>query len=299
MNVTCELVKTLSVSNQLGEGCLWRESDQTLWWTDILAKKLFKLSWGLWELTQFDQPQRLGSFGFIGGNDDTIIAGFETGFALYQPVSQRIEWLDQPNELRPEFGLRLNDGRVGPDGAFWCGSMVEHEDRMPKSSTSGLYRFTKAGGAERVLDGLQITNGICWNPDGTKIFVCDSMTGQILSANFDASTGLCGDFSQFAKVAGASPDGAITDSRGHYLSAIWGGRRISIFDSEGRDIASIPLSVPQPTCLCFCGPTLDHIMVTSARVDLDPDRLRAAPASGDIFIYKTNLTGRPCDRFSL
>ena len=40
------LEAVISVGNILGEGVLWRPSDQTIWWTDIQGKALYCLEWG-------------------------------------------------------------------------------------------------------------------------------------------------------------------------------------------------------------------------------------------------------------
>ncbi len=45
MRIESELLTTIDVGNTLGEGVVWRESDQTVWWTDIRESRLFRLSW--------------------------------------------------------------------------------------------------------------------------------------------------------------------------------------------------------------------------------------------------------------
>ena len=35
MGVRAELIATIACANTLGEGALWRDSDQSAWWTDI------------------------------------------------------------------------------------------------------------------------------------------------------------------------------------------------------------------------------------------------------------------------
>ena len=49
---------------------------------------------------------------------------------------------------RPE--TRLNDGKVGPDGAFWVGSM---DDRPQKEPIGALYRVDPSGEVERKVEG--------------------------------------------------------------------------------------------------------------------------------------------------
>ena len=36
------LIATIETADALGEGVLWRDSDQTAWWTDIIGQRLQK-----------------------------------------------------------------------------------------------------------------------------------------------------------------------------------------------------------------------------------------------------------------
>ena len=47
----------------------------------------------------------------------------------------------------------------------------------------------------------------------------------------------------------------------------------------------------QPSCVCFGGPDLDLLYVTSAREGLDAAALHADPNAGDVFVYRTGTRG--------
>jgi sugar lactone lactonase YvrE len=68
---------------------------------------------------------------------------------------------------------RLNDGKVGPDGAFWVGTM---DDRgLPTREPLGaLYRIAGDGTVERKVDDVCVSNGLAWTPDGRTMFHSDS-----------------------------------------------------------------------------------------------------------------------------
>ena len=291
MNLQFTLKKIVNVQNKLGEGVLWRQSDQSLWWTDIEASILFKMTWIDGVVSQYDLPERLGSFGFVQGNDDVIIAGFSPGFAFFEPSTNKLEWLSRPKAIAKDSGCRLNDGRVGPDGAFWCGSMIENNHWAGKDVKTGLYKFSISKQMEKIFDGLKITNGICWSPCGSLIFVADSTRGTVFKADFDPLKGKCGILKEYIRLPDVSPDGAVTDSSGRYWSALWGGERVACFNSEGIEVSNIPIPALQPTCLSFCGPDLNHIAVTSAWQGLTPAQRERWPNSGDLFIFETNIVG--------
>ncbi|WP_026147754.1 SMP-30/gluconolactonase/LRE family protein [Robiginitomaculum antarcticum] len=296
-NFSYELEQVIPVGNTLGEGVLWRPSDQTIWWTDIQEKALYCLAWGAETPREFLLPERLGAFGCVAGNDAVFVAAFETGFAYFEPESGRIDWVYQPKELEKGCGRRLNDGRVGPDGAFWAGSMLECADVAGGVNQTGLYRMAGDGTVSFVHPGLKISNGLTWSPDAARIYVSDSTKSTVFQADFDKETGKCGEFEVFTETIGGAPDGAVTDSLGNYWSALWGGRRVACYDPNGIEVAKLKMPVPHPTIPVFGGPNLDHLIVTSAHEGLSVPEMESFPQSGHVFIYKTNVRGGAPDRF--
>ena len=83
MRVKAELIDTIDmidVANTLGEGALWRCSDQSVWWTDIQKCRSYRLSWAGVSLRRFELPERLASLGFVAGDDSRFVCAFESGF---------------------------------------------------------------------------------------------------------------------------------------------------------------------------------------------------------------------------
>jgi sugar lactone lactonase YvrE len=62
---------------------------------------------------------------------------------------------------------------------------------------------------------------------------------------------------------------------------------------DGTIAAIIDVPATQPTCVAFGGENLDLLFVTSAREGLDDDALRAQPHAGDVFVFKTSVSGLP------
>lgn len=288
-----EILETIDTGVILGEGVVWNEQTRTVWWTDIQARRLFALTWPGLALTMYETPERLGSFGFIEGEEDRIVAAFESGFALFAPHTGDITWLDRPAELTR--GRRLNDGRVGPDGRFWAGSMIEKPDAGLSTDETGFYCLDAEGKARLEQPGLEISNGLCWSPDGSRVYFSDSPAGEIYTATYDKASGQFGARDSFATLKDGGPDGAITDAEGHVWSAIWGGNRLTRFSPEGDISLEMDLPVPQPTCPVFGGADLDLIFVTTATEGLSEETLETSPAAGSLLILEApeGITGLP------
>ncbi len=294
MRVEVELFDVIDVGNTLGEGVLWRASDQTVWWTDIQESKLFRLSWPGGALQTFNLPERLGSFGFVSGDDITLICAFASGFALFKPAIGELDWISRPSDLAE--GLRLNDGRVAPDGTFWAGSMVETEHGH--ESRAGFYRLSE-GVASLMFNGFRISNGIAWSPLGDELYFADSARQTIFRSSYPPLSFEVSEQEVFAKLTAGAPDGAVTDRAGRYWSAIWGEAQLNCYLPDGELLQAVEVPAKQPTCLAFGGSDENLMFVTSAREGLSEAELEQFPKSGSLFVYKSNTCGSRAYRYML
>lgn len=272
----------------LGEGVLWDWRREELWWTDIQGRALYRHGWSAASTRVLPTVERLGSFGLVAGSA-RLIAAFESGIAMYDPDGASLEWLARPEEVRP--GLRFNDGRVDRAGRFWCGTMVE--DRSA-GATGCLYSFDARAGLRQHVRGIRISNGLCTSPDGTRLYFADSAARTIWVHELTEPGGTLGEARVFAKTPrGVSPDGAAVDVDGCVWSAQWGAGAVVRYTPEGELDRRIEIPATQPSCVCFAGPDLDVLCVTTARVDLDEATLRAEPHAGDVFLLRTGVQGLP------
>lgn len=286
-------VACIEVENALGESILWNEDDQSAWWTDIEGKVLHRFDWRSQTLRRFATPERLSAFGFIAG-EASLVCAFESGFALFDPETGLKSPIARPDGLMA--GMRLNDGRVDRQGRFWAGAMVED----PASPRAARLYCLQDGSIQTRVDGLSISNGICWSPDSAWFYFADSGKCTIWRYSFDAATGAISDPHVFAQTTdGACPDGATVDAEGHIWSAQWGGGCIVRYAPDGRIDRVLKVPVSQPTCVAFGGPNLDLLFVTTARVGLNRDELGAQTGAGDVLVYNVQAQGLPENRFKM
>ena len=275
----------LRVGNLLGEGILWDSNRGILWWTDIQQRRLHRYDWSHATLQELEAPERIGSFGLVAGSEQ-LIAAFASGIALYEPRQRSVEWLARP-AAPPD--VRFNDGRVDRHGRFWAGTMVEGEH----SSAGGcLYSMDGPGPIRCQLRGISISNGLCVSPDGRQLYFADSPTRTISVYELDEPEGTLGTGRTFAQTPeGALPDGATVDVDGCVWSAHWGAGKVVRYTPDGRIDRTIQIPTPHCTCVCFAGPDLDVLCVTSAREGLDASKPN--PHAGDVFLYRTGTQGLP------
>ena len=77
----------------------------------------------------------------------------------------------------------MNDGGCDPDGRFLCGSMAYDE----RPGAGALYRLDPDGSVAVVLEGVTISNGLEWSPDGTRAYYVDTPTREISVFAYDSA----------------------------------------------------------------------------------------------------------------
>lgn len=291
-------LKTISVNNTLGECILWNEQTQSTWWTDIENAVLYEYAFDSEMLQKFALPERLCSFGFIE-NDSRLICAFASGFAIYDPKTAHIQWLSKPEESH--IGTRFNDGRVDRQGRFWSGTMVEGEGRDASGQPvlGSLYWISDTE-QDKALSNIQIPNSLCWSPDSNTVYFADSPTKEINAFDFNPDNGVFSNKRTFATTTDeSSPDGSIIDAEGFLWNAQWGGAKVVRYSPQGENVFELPLPISQPTCMCFAGPKLDLLFISTARAGLSKAQLEEQPEAGNVFVFQTGFKGLEESRYKL
>jgi sugar lactone lactonase YvrE len=288
-----EVVCVLDAKAELGECPVWSAEEQALYWVDTRAPALHRLNPETGHTRTWPMPDRIGSFGLreSGG----AVVALRNGFHVLDLETGKVDFFARPPETVP--GTRFNDGKVSPDGRFFAGTMDEEQLSRPIAS---LYRLDPDGAVHQVFDGLIVSNGLAWSPDGRTMFHSDSKAQVIQAYEYDPVDGSVGEGRVVARPTEeiGRPDGAATDAEGFYWSAGISAGVLNRWAHDGRLERSIPLPCSNPTMPCFGGPDLRTIYVTSLRHDLPPEVLAAKPLSGGIFAIRVDVPGVPIPRFT-
>ena len=295
MNATVDCV--LDCRCTLGEGLVWDEQAGRLWWTDIPAGRIYALERGSGAVRTFDLPGPVGSFGLCAGSDSLVVATVG-GVHLFEPATGRLELIVDPEPEMPT--NRLNDGKIGPDGAFWVGSM-DNRPLAEKQPVGALYRVTAGGGCERKVAGVIVSNGIGWTGDGRTMYHSDSRGMWIDRWDCDPATGEITNRVRIAEPGPADgrPDGAAVDIEDCYWSAGVSAGCLNRYAPDGELLTKIEVPVPTPTMCCFGDGDMQTLFITSLQVDVPADVLARHPWTGSVLALRVPIAGVPTWRFKL
>jgi sugar lactone lactonase YvrE len=277
-----EIQRLGNLTTALGECPVWHK--QQLWLMDCREGLIHALDPDTGEArARHEAPAPLGSFAFNGDDGEWVVLALKDEIAALNLRSGKLRSLARIEASNPD--LRLNDGISLADGSFVVGTM--HVFRAPdEPPLGGLYRLDTSLKLHKLDEGLGITNGPCVNPVDGRLHVADSAARVIYSYAI-AADGTLADKQVFVRtgVHDSGPDGCTFDSEGGLWTALVRIGALARFDKEGRLTHKIELPVAYPSALCFGGPAMADLFVTSIR---DSGRLSASgPLDGAVL----KLTG--------
>ncbi|XRQ09864.1 SMP-30/gluconolactonase/LRE family protein, partial [Actinomadura welshii] len=264
------------------EGPVWSEAWGGLRWLDMLAGDVLSLApdgtvarRNVGTVVAAVRPRRRGG----------AVIGVERGFALEDPDGT----VTALEPLWSGGGVRMNEGTCDPDGRFYCGSMSYDQ----REGAGAVYRLDPDGSAAVVLDGVTISNGLEWGPDGDRAYYVDTATDRIDVFDYDREGGLTGR-RRFAAAPGG-PDGLTVDAEGGVWVALYGAGAVRRYAPDGALDQVLELPVSKATACTFGGPDLDRLFITTSREYLDPG---AEPEAGALFACTPGVRGVPAREFA-
>ncbi len=269
---------------------VWDEPNRRLLFCDINGKRINVLSVDTNERQSWDFPEVVGSFGLC--RSGKLVVSQRHHVVLFDPATGARDDLT-PKVAEPATN-RLNDGKVGPDGAFWVGSMDEN---TPRQKIGALYRVTADGQITVQETGIAVSNGLAWSADGRTMYHSDSTAGILQAWDFDPATGGRTNHRVLATLTSddGRPDGAATDMDGNYWSAGPSAGCLNCFSPGGVLLRKWAFPVPGPTMPCFAG---DSLFVTSLREGKSAAVLAEFPTLGGLFRAAAPAKGAPVGLFA-
>ena len=271
----------------LGEGPIWDARTQTLYWIDILNKRIYVGGDVLVELDEFIgciAPRKTGG----------LVLTKRFSFWTLEPASVRTS-LILPLTNEPS-NNRFNDGKCDPRGRFLAGTM-DMGETDPNGSLYSLDEKT----VTKILSDVTISNGMAWSPDHKTFYYIDTPTRIVRAFDYDLENGAIANPHKVVYVPEALgwPDGMTSDTQGNLWIAMWGGAKMTKWNPKtGELLEQIPVPAKNVSSCVFGGKNMNELYMTSARVGLDEATLTQYPLTGGMFRLATDVEGMPTFEFA-
>jgi hypothetical protein len=161
----------LDCQDHTGESAIWDAAGQRLVWVDIGNKRIHRLDPSSGHHETWTTPEFVTSIGLR--HDGVAVVSLARRIAFWN-FGGAFETFAEPENDRPD--NRFNEGKVGPDGCFWVGSMQNNlRDDASERDMSGrhgaLHRVEATGKSVRLTPyNIGISNTMAWTSDGRFLF---------------------------------------------------------------------------------------------------------------------------------
>lgn len=277
----------------LAEGVVWDDACERLRWVEISSGTVYDAALtddGLVDVRSAHVDETVGAVLPAEGGG-LVIAGARHVHYLGsggEPL-RRVEIVPQGA------AARLNDATVDPLGRVLVGTAPLEGAGVGRQLVASI---DPDGDVRTLLVGLNLANGMDFDPEGSTLFAVDSIPGRILAIPYDVRTGEAGP-ADVIWTGLEIPDGLTVDAEGRIWVAFFGSGQVRCLDRDGTLLAVLDVPAPHPTCPTFAGPNLDRLIVTTAREKLTDAQLEEWPLSGGIFVADVAAVGCPVRRARL
>ncbi len=277
--------------DQCGEAATWVPEENALYWTDVNRFLVHRLdavehTVATW---LFDEPCVAL---FLTDSPGTLLLALGSRIIRWEP--QRDRRADTGFRLDDWPQVRLNDGRPGPDGKIWIGSMANNvgADGTPGEvvgSHGELFRVASGThGSEVLRREIGISNTVCFSPDRRTFYFGDTPRNLIWRYDCEPETGrIVNEQPFFEGFDRGLPDGSTVDSDGYLWNCRFGGGCIVRVAPDGSVDRVLEAPVSNITTCEFGGADLATLYVTTAAMMTDTfERL-----AGSLFSIDVGVSG--------
>ena len=185
-----------------------------------------------------------------------------------------------------EVALGFNDLTTDSKGRVYVGSVAFKVFSDDEMIPGHLHMIDVDGSVRTISDGVMLTNGLGFSPDGRTLYHADARDAVVRQYEVSPD-GNVSDWKPFVQANNGHPDGLAVAEDGSVWIAMAYGSRVDVFESNGALRESLPVPLPMVTSVCFGGPDLKDLYVVTGS--------RGGPSDvcGTIFRTRVDVPGLP------
>ena len=268
----------------LGESGFYLYKTNEIVFLDLLNPSVFFYSITNKTLSKekLNLPKPLGNI-YPMDNGQFIISNVD-GLHVYDRNKKTIKYFQDIRGTDELHKISYNDGTITKN-KLWIG--LSH---IKETKNLGYFGYLQNNKFNKLDQGFKVSNGPAVDEKQNKLYFSNSLNSSIYQYNLKT---LKKKLIYKLKKNQGFPDGIALDNKNGIWVAHWAGGQISRINLKTKKI-DVEIKIPalNVTSVTFVGKKLNHIFVTSAKIETSKTQMQTYKYSGSSFIIKTNFTGQ-------
>ncbi len=272
-------MKVCATGYGLVEGPIWHE-ELGLLYSDVLNGGVFRLARD-GSISQ-QVPKRRGIGGMaLHADGGLVMGGRDVVAANLDGTDMRVllAGADTPA------GIGFNDLTTDATGRIYVGCVGFRIFGGEEPKPGFLHVIDLDGSVRTISDGIMLTNGMGFSPDGKVLYHSDAR-GDVVRAYDVLPDGSVGPWRAFAGIKGGeTPDGLAVAADGSVWVALAHGGAVAVYEPDGTLRERIAVPLPMVTSVCFGGDDLRDLYIVTGS--------RGGPRDncGSVFVMRSEVPG--------
>ncbi len=216
-------------------------------------------------------------------NDNNFIISSYEGMHIFNRKKKTLKYFNDIRKINELDDISYNDGTISKN-KLWIG--LSH---IKESKKLGYFGYLQGKNFVKIDKGFKVSNGPAIDEKKGYLYFSDSSKSSIYQYNLKNLKKKT--LIKFKKNLGF-PDGITLDNKNGLWVAHWAGGQVSRIDLNSKKIDfNIKLPALNVTSVAFVGKKLNHLFITTAKIETSNTHLKNYKYSGSSFIVKTEYTG--------
>ena len=216
-------------------------------------------------------------------NDNNFIISSYEGMHIYNRKKNILKYFNDIRKINELDNISYNDGTISKN-KLWIG--LSH---IKESKNLGYFGYLQNKNFVTIDKGFKVSNGPAIDEKKGYLYFSDSSKSSIYQYNLKNLKKKT--LIKFKRNQGF-PDGITLDNKNGLWVAHWAGGQVSRVNLNSKKIDfNIKIPALNVTSVTFVGKKLNHLFITTAKIETSKTHLKNYKYSGSSFIIKTEYTG--------